>query len=221
MYTSLFYKEWIKTRRPLLLLSAVFAATVAYILLNVAKLYQANPVALWEFIVQNNAAQAGYLKYLTLGAGIALALVQLAPEMQNKRLKLTLHLPLNESKIVGSILWFGIVALTGLYLASGAILLAGLTVYFPAEIVSANLLAMLPWMLGGLAAYLFAAWICLEPVWRQRVLYTIPALGCTSLFYLDALPGAYLPFVPWLASLTVAGFAFPFYSAIRFKQGVQ
>jgi hypothetical protein len=221
MYTSLFYKEWIKTRKPLWLLSSVFAAAVAYILLTVAKQYQANPVALWEFIVQNNAAQAGYLKYLPVGAGMLFAIVQLAPEMQNRRLKLTLHLPLNESKIVGSILLFGFVALAGLFLASGAILLAGLRVYVPAEVVFANFITLLPWMLGGLATYLFAAWICLEPVWKQRVLNAIPALCCVSLFYTEALPGAYVPFLPWLIVLTVAGFAVPFYSAIRFKQGIQ
>ncbi|MDR1866542.1 MAG: hypothetical protein LBR08_13365 [Bacteroidales bacterium] len=221
MYTSLFYKEWIKARKLLLLLLVVFAAAVAYTLLTTIKQFHANPVAFWEFIVENNSIRTGYMRYLPLGAGILLAIVQLTPEMHNRRLKLTLHLPLDESKILCSMSGFGLALLSGLFILSGTALLLGLRIYFCPEIVYSDFIASLPWWMGGFTAYLLTVWICLEPVWKQRIFNAIPALCCISLFYTKALPGAYVPLLPWLTVLMTAGFFFPFYSAIRFKHGVQ
>jgi hypothetical protein len=221
MYTSLLYKEWIKSRRAVWLLTTVFAGVTAYILLTVAKQYQADATAYWELIVQNNAIQAGYLKYLPVAAGVLLAIVQLTPEMHSKRLKLTLHLPLDESKILCTILGFGLATLVALFTVTAAALLGGLQAYLSPEMVFANFITLLPWLLGGVAAYLTAAWICLEPVWRQRILNMTVGACCVSFFYIDALPGAFAPFLPWLFVLTAAAFSFPFYSMARFKHGVQ
>jgi hypothetical protein len=221
MYTSLFYKEWVKARRPLLLLLLAFVAVIAYILLNEIKQVQAAPVILWETVIQNSAVAVGYMKFLPLGAGVLLAIVQFLPEMQNKRLKLTLHLPLDEFEILCSISGFGLFLLSSLFAVADLTLLAGLRIYFCSEIVFSNFTASLPWFLGGLAAYPFAAWICLEPVWKQRILNLIPALCCLSFFYIKGLPGAYSPFILSLLVLIATVFFFQFYSAIRFKHGVQ
>ncbi|MDR1666394.1 MAG: hypothetical protein LBS03_01685 [Bacteroidales bacterium] len=221
MYTSLLYKEWIKSRRAIWLLLAVFAGVGAYLLLATAKQYQADATAYWEFIVQNSDIQTGRMKYLPLAAGILLAIVQLTPEMHNRRLKLTLHLPLDESKTLCTILGFGMTTLAVLFTVTVAALLAGLRVYLSPEMVFADFISLLPWMLGGMAAYLTAAWICLEPVWKQRILNLLPGTCWVSFFYTGALPGAYVPFLPWLVALIVAGFFFPFYSTARFKHGVQ
>ena len=221
MYTSLFYKEWIKTHKLVLLLLVVFSALMAYILLGAAKQYQAGPVPLWEGIIQNSMTLVGYFKYLPLAAGVVMAIVQFVPEMQNKRLKLTLHLPMNESGILCSMLGFGMLVLVLLFSLSCIILLSGLSIRFCAEMVTANFRISLPWFLGGLASYLLAAWICLEPTWKQRIFNAIPAICCVSFFYTGALPGAYMPFIPYLAGFIAISFFFSFYSGIRFKNGVQ
>jgi hypothetical protein len=41
------------------------------------------------------------------------------------------------------------------------------------------------------------------------------------LFYFDAIPGAYAPFLPYLLTLIVLSVSFSFYSLIRFKDGEQ
>ena len=175
----------------------------------------------WENIVQKGVTYFNYVEFLPLLAGVVLAAVQYAPEVINKRLKLTLHLPLPEYKIMLSMLLFGVFSLAVIFLASYFAIAIGLSSYFPAEIVQWNLASIATWLWGGIAAYLLAAWVCMEPVWRQRVFDALIACGLVTLFYFDAKPGAYAPFLPCLLILTALSVSFSFYSLIRFKDGEQ
>jgi hypothetical protein len=217
---SLFFKEWIKSRWVLLVTLLVFAGIIAYTFITMStELRVLGADVVWESIIQKGITHFDYLKYLCLLAGVMLAVVQYAPEMTNKRLKLTLHLPLPEYRIVLSMLLFGMVSLAVLFLLVYGAVSIGVNSYYPVEIAQWNLAALLPWLWGGLAAYLLTAWISIEPVWRQRLFDTVIALCLLKLFYFDELPGAYAPLLPWLAGLCAAGITFTFYSIIRFKEG--
>lgn len=221
MYPSLYFKEWTKTHRLILLLGILFAGVTAYIFLNTSKMLQAGPIPVWGFILEHDLSLASHLKYLPGAAGILFAIVQFAPEMQNKRLKLTLHLPLNESRIVCTMLGYGVAALTVLFLLTCLILLGGLALWFSKEIVFATFMKVLPWFLAGYATYLLGAWISFEPVWLQRVLNALPAACIVSFFYIEAPSGGYVPFLPYLIAVIAASFTFSFFSIHRFKSGVQ
>lgn len=221
MYRSLFFKEWIKTHRLIFLLGIIFVSVTAYIFLNISKLAQAGTIPLWGAIIENDYTLVSLIRYLPGMAGILFAIVQFAPEMQNKRLKLTLHLPLQEMKIICCMLGYGLVILSALFIITCMILLGGMSVWFSSEIVTANWMKSLPWFLGGYATYLLGAWICFEPVWLQRVLNALPAVCIVSFFYMEALSGAYLPFLPFLIIIIAAAFTFSFFSVTRFKNGMQ
>jgi hypothetical protein len=162
-----------------------------------------------------------YFKYLPLLAGVLVAITQYIPELQFKRLKLTLHLPLNENKIVFTMLLYGFGTVLLLSFVTLSVLLLGLSRYFPAEIVRTSFQQLLPWFLSGPAAYLIASWICLEPQWKQRVLDSIPGIIALSFFFLRSKSGAYQPFDPYLIGLVIVTFSFAFYSTTRFKEGIQ
>jgi hypothetical protein len=222
MVKSLFFKEWIKSRWALLVTLVVFAGVLAYSFISVSTgLRLIGAGVLWENIVQKGITNFDYTKYLPLLAGVLLALVQYAPEITNKRFKLTLHLPLPEYKTMLLMLAFGVGSLAVLFLATYVTIAVGLGAYFPTEIVQWNLSAVAPWLWGGIAAYLLAAWACLEPVWRQRVFDALIACGLLALFYFDVTPGAYAPFLPGLIILIALSVSFSFYSLIRFKDGEQ
>lgn len=221
MYRSLFFKEWIKTHRLIWLLTIVFAGVTGYIFLNISKLIQAGVIPLWGAIIENDLTLVSLIKFFPGAAGLLFAIVQFAPEMQSKRLKLTLHLPLNESKNLCAMLGYGVVILSLLFIITSLVLLGGISASFSSEIVMANFLKMLPWFLGGYATYLLGAWISFEPVWMQRVLNAMPAVALVSLFYMDASSGAYVPFLPFLIVIVVVAFTFSFVSVTRFKNGVQ
>jgi hypothetical protein len=219
---QLFFKEWIKSRWALLIILVVFAGVMVYSFISIStalRLMGAGQV--WEGIVQKGFTYFDYVKFLPLLAGVLLAVVQYAPEVINKRFKLTLHLPLPEYKIMLTMLLFGVLGLAVIFLATYFAIAIGLSGYFPTEIVQWNLDAVRPWLWGGIAAYLLSAWACLEPVWRQRVFDALIACGLLALFYFGAIPGAYAPFLPILVVLIALSVSFSFYSLIRFKDGEQ
>ncbi|MFT3739508.1 MAG: hypothetical protein QM786_12180 [Breznakibacter sp.] len=222
MYQSIVYKEWIKTGKLVILASVLFLSAIAYSFISTAQILRLNgAVDVWETIIMKDLPLLSTLKWLPLLAAILLALAQYIPEMQNKRLKLTLHLPLPEIFVVTTMLGFGIVVLLSIFTITYAVLLTGLRIWFAPEIVLLSFYASLPWFVAGLAAYLLTAWICLEPVWRRRIVYVVFAIGCLSLFFIGARSGGYNSFIPYLIVVTVLGALFPFYSVARFKEGAQ
>jgi hypothetical protein len=172
-------------------------------------------------VIQKDMGLIPLFNYLPLLSGVLLAISQFIPEMQNKRLKLTLHLPLPESGIMAAMLFFGWSIVFLLFAVTLIVLLAGLHFYFAGEIVSAAFQSALPWFMAGITGYLVAAWVCLEPVWRLRIFNTAAGLCALSLFFIKAKSGAYVCFIPVLIVFMLICFSFPFFSTARFKEGAQ
>ncbi len=222
MCNSIFYKEWIKSRKILLLLSIVFTGMIAYLFMSISQDFRVSgAVSVWGNVITKDMPLVSLLKWLPLASGILLALAQFTPEMQNKRLKLTLHLPLSETSIITCMLLYGIVVMLVLLACTSLIVLWGLNLYFAREIIVATCWVAAPWLLAGPIAYLFTSWICIEPVWIRRILYAFTGICGLSFCFITAHSGAYSPFIPYLLAWTIISFAFPFYSAIRFKEGKQ
>ena len=223
MWKSIIYKEWIKTRSAVAIIVAVFLGVGIYSFITInANIRLTGIVNVWETAVQKDPLVFSYFQYLPLLAGILLAITQYIPELQFKRLKLTLHLPLNENKILLTMLLYGIAVIALLLLVSMPLLLWDLSRQFPREIVFSAHHQLIPWFFAGPAAYLLTSWVCLEPQWKQRIMNVIPALLFLSFFLFKAKSGAYQPFHPYLiVTAVIVCFFFPFYSTARFKEGVQ
>lgn len=219
---ALSYKEWMKTRKLvggwILLLAAV--SVYAYIDLTYT-IRMNEAVNVWFGILFQGTSESALLMYLLPLAGISLAIVQFVPEMTQKRFKLTLHLPASESRLVSSMLLFGYGVLGVLYLCCLVFLSLLVSRVLSLEGVSMMLSQVLPWTAAGLAGYGFTAWICIEPCWKQRAMNMLMAAGLLSVCFVSVYPEAYAGFGWGMAVLVAASFVFPFYSCIRFKQGVQ
>ena len=219
---ALSYKEWMKTRKLvggwILLLAAV--SVYAYIDLTYT-IRMNEAVNVWFGILFQGTSVSALLMYMLPLAGISLAIVQFVPEMTQKRFKLTLHLPASESRLVSSMLLFGYGVLGVLYLCCLVFLSLLVSRVLPFEGVSMMLSQVLPWTAAGLAGYGFTAWICIEPCWKQRAMNMLMAAGLLSVCFVSVYPEAYAGFGWGMAGLVAASFVFPFYSCIRFKQGVQ
>lgn len=222
MIKALFYKEWIKTRWILLLATIASSLLVVYAEMRIGKAVSMKGAAhIWEVLLTRETIFIQSLTYVPLFIGIALALFQFVPEMQQKRLKLTLHLPVGQQTILGTMLLFGASLLLLLFVLNFSILAVYLQRILAAELSGRILLSALPWYMAGLAAYGLTAWICLEPTWKRRILNALFMLAFLRLFFLSAVPEAYNGVaVPlFLLSLSTAGF--PFVSVKRFKEGRQ
>lgn len=222
MIKAIFYKEWIKMRWFCLVAALFLAGFTAYALLRVQRVITFKGAAhIWEVMLEKEVVFIDILQYLPVLLGVLLALVQLIPEMTHKRLKLTLHLPFPQRKMILLMMGVGLAALAVLSAVQAFVLWCYFHTLLAPELVSRILLTSLPWYLAGLALYPLAAWVCLEPTWRRRVADILVAVGVCRLFFLSETPQAYDGMLPWLLALLLCVLFFPLLSVYRFKQGCQ
>lgn len=222
MKKAIFYKEWIKTRRYTLLALILSLVFVGYALLQLQRVIGFKGVGhLWEILLSRDTVFIEVLTYVPLAIGMLMAVVQFVPEMQQKRLKLTLHLPFPQRRMITLMLGAGLVQVLGVFLLNYVVLWIYLQSILAPELVSRILLTALPWYLCGLTGYLLAAWICLEPTWYRRIVNLLIAAGVIRIFYLGTTPEAYNCFLIGLALYVVVIVLLPQLSVARFKQGCQ
>ncbi|MBD9237406.1 MAG: hypothetical protein EGR20_21630 [Alistipes onderdonkii] len=222
MIKAIFYKEWIKMRWFCLVAALFLAGFTAYALLRVQRVITFKGAAhIWEVMLEKEVVFIDILQYLPVLLGVLLALVQFIPEMTHKRLKLTLHLPFPQRKMILLMMGVGLAALAVLSAVQAFVLWCYFHTLLAPELVSRILLTSLPWYLAGLALYPLAAWVCLEPTWRRRVADILVAVGVCRLFFLSETPQAYDGMLPWLLALLLCVLFFPLLSGYRFKQGCQ
>lgn len=219
---TIFYKEWIKTRWYFLFALLLTLGFTGYCLLRMYKTGSLKGFAhLWEVMLQRDAVFVDLLQYIPLIAGILLAVVQFVPEMQRKCLKLTLHLPCPAWKMIGTMLLAGMLLLLVAFGSNFLLMEVFLGKVLAVELKQRILLTALPWYLAGVAGYLLAAWVCLEPAWKRRVINLIISVFLLRIFFLANAPAAYISFLPLLTVCTLAAAAFSWLSVLRFKEGRQ
>lgn len=220
MQKAIFFKEWIKARRYFWGTAIVSLCFVVYVLLRLNRVVEFKGAAhLWEILLMKNTVFIELLEYIPVVIGILLAVVQFVPEMLQKRLKLTLHLPYPQQRMILSMVLAGILMLAVIFAVHYLVLWGYLVNVLAPELWMRILLTALPWYLAGFAAYLFTAWICLEPVWKCRGVYALVAAGVLRIFFLQDVPEAYNCMLWILLFWTVSITGFSLLSVNRFKQG--
>lgn len=218
----IFYKEWIKTRWYLLLACLTMWGFVGYSLLRINRVINLKGAGhLWEVMLSRDAVFVDLLEYIPVLLGVLLALVQFVPEMHRKCLKLTLHLPYPQLRMVNGMLLYGVLALLLCFAVGYLLMVAYLQGVLAPELMVRILLTALPWHLAGVAAYLLLSWICLEPTWKRRVAYLVVALLLLRIFFLAPAPEAYNAFLPGISLYTLCLVCLSWLSIARFKEGRQ
>ncbi|WP_088654887.1 hypothetical protein [Geofilum rhodophaeum] len=222
MIKALLYKEWLKTRWFIL------GATIAGLLLQNwlfmktgRSLRLVGAEHIWDVIINRNQFLFTELKYLPLFSGALMGLAQFLPEITNRRIKLTFHLPLREKTITAWMVGYGIGVLLLLFILQTSILAVGMSVNFAPEIVANGLLTVMPWYVGGLWAYLACAFVALEPTWRQRIPNLLVTVALLRTLYLSDFPAAYQKMPVYLMALTIVLTLWTWLSVYRFKIGRQ
>lgn len=222
MLKAILYKEWIKLRWYALLAVLVSTGVTVYCLLRMDRAITLRGAGhIWEVMVMKNTVFIDHLQFVPLLAGVLAALVQFMPEMQRKCLKLTLHLPCSQQQMVFTMLAAGVLTLMGGFAVNFLVMLAYLGAALPTELMLNVLSVAAPWYLAGLAGYLLAAWVCLEPTWRARVAELLAGALVVRVYFLSSVPHAYDGFLPWLAVCTLALSLLAWLSVTRFKAGRQ
>lgn len=222
MIQAIFYKEWIKTRWYLLLATLFMVGITGYATLRIGRTISLQGIDhLWIVMVEKDAIFIDLLQFVPLITGILLAAVQFFLEMQRKCLKLTLHLPYSQMKMILAMLAFGVLTLLICFATSFTIMGVYLPQHFTGELVQRILLSAAPWFLAGFAGYLLVSWICMEPTWKRRVVNLIIAALIFRTYFLATGAEAYNSFLPWLALYTLLTAVLSWISVVRFKTGKQ
>ena len=109
LFLALGYKEWMKTRRILGISALAFCMMLAYTFVEISHAIRLEEaVNVWYAYIFQLASVAPLWKWLPSLVGLLVALSQFVPEMTNKRLKLTLHLPVSETVILVDMLLYGL-----------------------------------------------------------------------------------------------------------------
>lgn len=217
MIKSLLYKEWLKVRW----------ITVAGILLFII-------LSLYTFLtirsttIQNGASSTWY-KYLFIHVkfyelfklapiffGLALSVFQFLPELNQKRLRLSFHLPLNQKYTLMIMVLFGeLLLLIGL-LISFISFTAFTSFVLPQQLISAAILSILPWGLAGIIAYNYMVIVLLEPVFIQRLFHFTVGLILLLFFIQNTVMEGLNHLLIFICILTIVSVIGALYTGNRF-----
>lgn len=175
----------------------------------------------WDVIVNRNQFFFSDLRFFPLLAGTLTGLFQFIPEIIQNRLKLMLHLPLTEKRIITCTLAYGSGVTILLFLFQFAALLTGLQIHFANEIIISTVYTVLPWYLAGITAYFLCTAICIEPSWKHRLVLLLISIGLLKIFFISGFPAAYQKIIAYLPLITLIGISTVIHSVIRFKTGMQ
>jgi len=220
MNKPIFYKEWLKSRKFAFIMLLVLLAVSVYSFIDFRHSIRfAGKVHLLQMVVQKNIIFFALIKWPLLATGIGLAISQYIPEILQRRLKLTLHLPQNRNRIIWLHIAYGFMSYLLLSCITVTILLTGTRMMFPAEIVSAYSQALLPWVIGGWTSYALTSFILLETNWTRRIAYVVAGVFLIQWHFLSPTPGAYQFGYLFLLLLTLIATGGIHYAIMRFKIG--
>lgn len=222
MEKSLIFKEWVKTRMVFFISLALAVCIALYAVLMMKRLVELKGMDhLWLIMLLKDNTFIDIIRYVPLIIGMAVAVAQMVPEMVQKRLKLTLHLPYPQKRLISLMLLTGMVELFVVFLVQALIIFVYDASIMPFEMSCRVMLTTLPWYFAGFAAYLFVSSICLEGTWRRRIILSLLAVSVLMIFFLQPVPEAYNGVI-WLMVLLVFSLTlFSFGSVVRFKEGRQ
>lgn len=222
MEKAIIFKEWIKTRMVFFISLILALATAGYAMLMVNRLIELKGVEhLWLIMLLKDNTFIDIIKYVPVAVGIAVGVAQKAPEMNQKRLKLTLHLPYPQGRLLALMLATGVSELLIIFALQTAVVAVRYSFLLPAELVWRVMLTSLPWYLAGFAAYFFVTSICLEGTWRRRIIIGLLGVATLMIFFLQSAPEAYNGMSLLLVIVVILLSILSFGSVIRFKEGRQ
>lgn len=222
MLKSIALKEWLKTRWFLLLINVIMLGSSGFLMLRMHRAMDIKGADhIWQVLLLRDAIIVDSLATLPMLLGVVLALVQLMPEMHRKCLKLTLHLPCSRLKTTSAMLFYGVITLTISFALCLGLMYVALRPVIAPEMVRHVLLTTLPWFVAGLTAYLLAAWICIEPTWKRRVLNLALTAMLLRVFFLSDTPESYNGFLPALTAMGLLTCSLVWLSVLRFIDGHQ
>ena len=183
MFKSIFLKEWLKIKYPLFFLLIFSIIILSYFAFDLN--FQFSTIEpesmMWYRFIHLEHKPHFILYYFYLFVGIIVATSQFLPENIQKRVKVTLHLPLNIFQNIFLHLLIGIIFICSIITLFSISLLRIISDYYPKEIVQVVFEDSLFFSLISLLTYIFISLIIMEQNRIKQLLKTVFTL--LVLFY--------------------------------------
>ena len=141
MNKAIFFKEWIKTRGLFFITLLVSLCFAGYVMMRINRVITFKGADhLWAILLSRDTVFIELLQYLPLIIGALFASSQFIPEMTQKRLKLTLHLPYPQQRMILLMLLAGVAQISIVFLLQAASLWIYLQQHIACEMVARILL---------------------------------------------------------------------------------
>lgn len=222
MFASIMYKEWLKIRWTYLVAAIIGVFIVLEIFLNLGQIIEFNKAnSVWNYIIFQKYLFYSDFQFIPAFIGLIVGIAQYFPEIQDKRLKLHLHLPMRENNLLLSMVAIGTVLLIIIY----SFLLLGLSlvtlVYFPYEILVSLINTVLPWIMAGFVIYFITAALFVEIRWARRVSVGIIAFAFVSMLYYYMGYDSFNKAIPVFTIIAMSLSLLILLSGYRFKRGTK
>ena len=220
MTDAIIFKEWLKTRRVFWIALAVAVLFGIYAIMCIRRVGASHGVEhIWLIMLMKDQTFIDAVKYVPAVIGLALGIAQMAPEMQLKRLKLTLHLPFPQNRLIMTMVGVGLAELAAIFLVQALIIGIYYRTVVTSEMTWHVMLTTIPWYIAGLNAYLFASAVCLEGRWSRRILTGLLGVGILSIYFMQPMPQAYNNMIVGAVIFTILLMLLSLLSVYRFKEG--
>lgn len=170
----------------------------------------------YEWLTRGGRAHYDIFRDIPFLIALLLGVSQFMPEVLQKRIKLTLHLPAHELFLLYTMVLYGFLLMLAMMLVFMAVFFALDACFLTAEMHRMALDAFLPWILGGFTTYFFVAMIAMEPSWKYRFLYAVIVYELVGIFLLG---GNMSEMYPLLLGIWIIASLGMLYTANRFKIG--
>lgn len=217
MYKFLLFKEWLKIKWVAASGYLLFILISAYTFLTIrsAGIHSGESEIWYKFIFVNSKFYNLY-QLAPIAFGLALAIFQFIPELNQKRLRLTFHLPLDQKKTLFTMVLFGqFILWIGLLLLFASFALLN-TFLLPIQLLQAAILSILPWGLAGVFCYNYVVTILLEPVLTQRIFHFFAGLIVLFFYLQNTIMEGLIYQIPFLLIIATTSMAGVIYAGSRF-----
>lgn len=219
MFTSLLLKEWLKLKWFFITVMLLNLAVCINIFFDIRQQMQTEHAEMvWYQAIHIRTILYQDIRYLPLIAGLVLAAVQFIPEILDRRLRISLHLPIGRNRMLLLCLLTGILLYGGICIINIGLIYLTLHTYFPVEVANSSLSTMAPWLLAGLLSYCGTVTVLLETSWPRRIFLTLVFSTLITILFSGAGYGWFttaLKYIVWLAPLSLLCV---FESGRRFQQ---
>ena len=219
MLSSMFFKEYTKTRVGIIATIVVIMAVIISSIVSLS--HDIRIMSATQFLsmrVVSGWTVSQLLKVIPIVAGVVLAIVQYVPEAAYGRLKLTLHLPLKENEIIAMMCVYGWLVLVVMTVVSILVLTIMEMQYLPIEMVGRDISEAVRWSMCSLVAYNFTTSCTLERQTGGRIRWGLTGLAVIGALFL--LPRAAMETYICTIVFVILSSAAPFVSARRYKVGL-